>query len=330
MKALLILISISLVPLLLGQENDQSKLPPHLWFAETLRADISWNELKQMLPNLGQLERLIPDASNLTYATDKITLLDVPISIRYEFDEGRLNGWSGHAFKLDHRTAIGLANFLLSTFEERFGPSTREIWLPFETDGRRDEISTNYLWEINDREFSLSLKLQPESGQIGFGVHHAIMVGGNYYIADPHDPAHGLLCGRLETQPKEVEIVVDPGSREKLHVLRKLHERGVTGSRPKRAPGLGDFGQTLDLFGGKFTRKEDGQRCLRLEWFRVVFPITIWRKAADSSRYAEVHFNMKSLFPDGIDFEGKTLDLGVFEQWNSTVRQRPEPRLMTP
>ena len=325
MKPLLILTSILSVQLLFAQEDSSSKWPPHLWLAETLEADITWEDLKKTLPNLGRQEGLFPEAPNLTHATDQLNLLDVPIAIRFEFYDGKLTGWSGDAFNLDHRTAIGLANDLLAKFEGRFGPSTREVWLPFETDGPQDEISTDYLWHINGREFALSLNLRPDSARVGFGAYHAILVTGSYYIADLHNPTHGLLCGVHERQPHEVEIVLNPGSREKLHVLRKLHERGITGARPKRARGLADFGQTIELFGGKFTREEDGQRCLRLEGFRVRFPVSIWRETADGSRYAEVHFNMKSLFPDGIEIEGKTLDLSVFEEWNSTIRERLKP-----
>jgi hypothetical protein len=289
--------------------------------------EVSWQELKQILPNLGKSEHLIPSAENLTCASDSFTLLDVPFVIRFEFDEEKLYGWGARASSVDPKNAIALADLLLATFEKRLGPSVREVHLPFEHDGPRNSLSTNYLWHVNDREFSLSLDLQPESGSVGFGAYHAIMIGGNSYIADPHNPLRGLLCGRLDRKPYPVEIVSDPGAREKLHVLSKLHERGVTGSRPKRARGLADFGQTLDLFGGKFTRDEDAQRCLRLEWFRVEFPLTIWRQATDGTRYAEVHFSMKSLFPSGIEFEGKALDLKVYEEWNSSVRLHPPNRL---
>lgn len=324
MKPLLLLIAVFTSPLLSAQEGDASKLPPHLWLAETLKTEISWNELKQTLPGIGKPEHMIPSAQNLSSATDTFTLLDVPFSIRFEFDDDKLYGWGARASNLDHKTAIALADFLLMRFEERFGASVRDVSLPFETDGPRDEVSTSYLWHVNHQDFSLSLSLRSKSASVGFGASQTIMVGGNYYIADPQGPERGLLCGRPERNPQRVEIVVDPGAREKLHVLRKLHEHGVTGARPQRSRGLADYGQTLDLFGGKFTREKDGQRCFRLEWFRVVFPVTIWRQAVDGSRYAEVHFNMGSLFPDGIEFEGKPIDLSVFEEWSSSVRQRPK------
>ena len=326
-NVLALMISFFMPSIVCAQGNEPSTMPPHLGLAESLEMDLSWEALKQILPNLGKSEHLIPNAENLTSASDSFTLLDVPFSIRFEFDEERLYGWGARATSLDPKNAIALADLLLATFEKRLGPSFREVYMPFEHDGPRNSVSTNYLWHVNDREFSLSLDLQPESGSVGFGSNHAIMIGGNYYIADPLNPLRGLLCGRLERKPYPVEIVSDPGTREKLHVLSKLHERGVTGSRPKRAHGLADFGQTIDLFGGKFTREEDAQRCLRLEWFRVGFPLTIWRQATDGTRYAEVHFSMSSLFSNGIEFEGKALDLKVFEEWNSSVRLYPPHRL---
>jgi hypothetical protein len=176
---------------------------------------------------------------------------------------------------------------------------------------------------VKGKEFSLSLSFQTGSANVAFGAYSAIMVSGDYYVADPLHPLRGLLGGRNSKGPQQIEIVGPPGARDKLHVLIKLHERGVTGSRPKRARGLADFGQTIQLFGGKFTREEDARKCLGLEWFRVGFPLTIWRKAKDGTPYAEVHFGMKSIFPDGIEFEGKTLDLKVFEEWNSSLRLGP-------
>lgn len=326
-NVLALIISFSLPTIVCAQGNERLKMPPHLGLAESLEMDLSWEELRQILPNLGKSEHLIPNADNLTSASDSFTLLDVPFLIRFEFDEGKLYGWGARATSLDPKNAIALADLLLAAFEKRLGPSVREVYLPFEHDGPSNNLSTNYLWHVNAREFSLSLDLQPESGSVGFGSYHAIMIGGSYYIADPLNPLRGLLCGRLERKPYPVEIVSDPGAREKLYVLSKLHERGVTGSRPKRAHGLADFGQTLDLFGGKFTREEDSQRCLRLEWFNVEFPLTIWRQATDGTRYAEVHFCMSSLFPRGLEFEGKPIDLKVFEKWNSSVRLDPPHRL---
>ena len=326
MKRLALSILFSCFPTLSAQENDPPKLPAQIWFAETLKQEPTWDELKQLLPGLGPLEKYIPSAPHLGRATDQITLLDTPFTMDYSFTDGRLSGWGANASKLDHAKAIAVADFLLTTFQGRYGPAVREVYLPSESDGPRDEVGTNYLWNINGQEFAMSLNLRPGSASVGFSAYRTIMVSGNYFIADPQNPTRGLLGAREAANPEPFEIISDPGSRDKFHVLQKLRERGVTGTRPQRTRELADYGQTLDLFGGKSTREKDGQRCFRLEWFHVKFPVTIWRHANDGSRYAEVHFNMHSLFPNGIEFEGKAIDLKPFEDWSSDVPKPKEKR----
>lgn len=308
-----------------AEDDAPPTLPPHVWFTETLKEDISWDELKQKLPGMGELKKYISNAPHLTQSREHIEVSGVPMVVSYAFNEERLYGWDARASGLDHARAIALADFLVPQFHDRFGPSTRINLLPSESDGPRDQISLQYLWNIKGREFALSLDLQPASSSLNFGGYRAIYVSGNHYIADADDPIRGILGGRNLTKPERVEIVTSTGLHNELHVLRMLHARGVTGSQPKRARELADFGQTLNLHGGRFTREEDGQRCLRLAWFRLHFPVTIWNVDQHGERHAEVHFSMKSLFPDGIEFEGKPLDLSAFEDWNSQI-DRPRPR----
>lgn len=323
LKASAVLISPCMASMILAEEASPTEMPSQLKLTETLEMGSSWQDLKRMLPQLGEAEHLIPSAKNLTSASDTFSIHGIPFSARFEFDDGKLYGWGASASNKDTGQAIAVADRLLAHFEERLGPSVREVGLPFEHDGPRDSVSTGFLWNVKGREFSLSLDFQPGSARVSFGAYHALVVSGNYFIADPFHPLRGLLGGRSERTLREVEVVGSPGAAEKLHVLTKLHERGVTGSRPKRARGLADFGQTIELFGGKFIREEDRKPCLRLEWFRVRFPITLWRKAKDGTAYAEVHFSMKSLFPEGIELEGKAVDLKAYEEWDSSQRLSP-------
>ncbi len=323
MKACPLLIAVFLCSAFFSRSEDAATEPANLWLAEKLEPGIAWAELKEKLPELKPPEPYLANAPNLTSARDSFFLNDIAIPVTFQFNDDKLYGWSSHFHDMDQKTAIGLTDFLLSQFQSRYGPATRNIGLPFEHDGRRDEVQTSYIWKINQWDFSIMLSFRPQSATLGFGAGRTIMVNGHYFIADPDTPLRGMARGRNQPEPQPVEIVGQAGSSMHLHVLKKLHERGVTGSTPSRAHGLADFGQTIDIHGGRFVREEDGMTCLRLSWFQVKFPITIWREGGEGIRHAEVHFGMQSLFPEGIEFEGETLDLGRFEGWWFPSNQRP-------
>ncbi|MFT5467941.1 MAG: hypothetical protein ACI8UO_003049 [Verrucomicrobiales bacterium] len=297
-----------------AQNSDASpELPPHFTFAEKIQFGEGWEELKQLLPGISKPARFSPPIPDLTYAEQEIEVLGVSFPFQFRFSEGKLSGWSGNAHQLDHETAIGLTDFLVSKLEERFGPSTPTIKLPHETDGHGNQVYIHYLWTVNERELWLAFDFRAPDARVGFGSGRTISWSGNYFVGEPDKPGRGLLCGRHQLEPEEFLIVESPNARERFHVLKRLHECGVTGKTPRPARDFADFGQTLDLHGGKsLTRGEDGRRTFRLEWFRETFPLTIWRGAGEA-RYAEVHQSMKSLFPEGIEFEGEQLDLTIFE-----------------
>lgn len=291
------------------------QLPRIVEVAEEIGFTETHEELEKLLPGIGALE---PDIGEETQVVKGVQdFQGTNLDLRYSFQRGRLYGWSAGASGLSTEGAIKLADKLLPLLEQKFGPSVRDVGLPGESDGPRDQVFTSFSWKVNEIAVRLGLHLSGREGTVSIGSHR---LSGRERLR--------VLSATTEVKVEVVsyhgargvfKIEEGPTNQEEVFVLLELIRLGIIGDLSDGPPMGPDFGQEIRSSGGR-NQKAD---TYSLHGFRLAFPVTVFRALPNGSKVATVHFGMDSLFPDGLRFQGKAVDLKRYEDWRDDVPRRP-------
>lgn len=310
----------SLIPVLLiaafnfvAAQDPKTDLPPLIKTVTAFDYTETHEKLKTLVPGLSEQKIDVGVAS--TEATATATLWGLSFGGEFNFAESGLISWGYSSLELDHAVAVAKLNTIIAELEALLGPARRAITLPGETDGPRDAITLSFEWLLNGRDFGFSCTQRAQKSTLGFGAQHLFCACGSYLLGDEklQNPA-GTIIGRKDSWT----ATGITGYPEKCFVLQKLLERGVYG---KRSTGSPDYGQEIVLHGGR----EKNSREFNVSWFKIRFPVTVTRVLPNHTRITETHFGMASLFPDGLQYNGKKVDLAQFEDWQSGVPESLKP-----
>jgi len=310
MKTLIIAALLSSACIFAAAQDSKSELPPLIRTVTAFDYTEDYEKLKALIPGLS--EQKIDAGVASTEAKSAATLWSLSFGGEFNFAEGRLISWGYSSLELEHADAVEKLNSIIAELESSLGPAQRAITLPGDSDGPRDEITLSFGWLVNGRDFGFSCRQRAKKSTLSFGAQHLFCPSGAYLLGDEKlKNLAGTIIGRKDTWT----ATGITGYGDKCFVLRKLLERGVYGKRPQYSAAYGDYGQEVVLHGGR----ENNSSEFNVSWFNVRFPVTITRVLPNASRFTETHFGMTSLFPDGLEYNGKKVDLTQFEDWQSGV-----------
>jgi hypothetical protein len=281
---------------------------PRIQFTET-RA-----QLKELVPGVGELQPDVGDDCQV--AKDTFEFHGQKFELDYKFQHGSLYAWNATADELSLKAAIGLTDALVPLFKERFGPETESILLPSEMDCSNLETSTTFSWMVNGFPLAVQMSFSPTKCRVYFGSRQVV---GSETLRITSTSVLKVEVVSYHGDRGEYRVEEDPSNEKEVFVLRELARRGVLGTLSNDPLQPPDYGQQISAAGGR----DPKAKTYRLESFRVNFPITIFRTLPNESKVAETHFGMGSLFPEGLEFNGKKIDLKLYEDWRDDVPRQP-------
>lgn len=270
-------------------------------------------EIRKLSAGIG--EPVQAPGEECTESTEVFTILGTVFSGEYDFQRDKFYGWGFHAFNLEREKATALVNALVPAIEERFGPSLLHVSLPYEGDGPRDGVSSTFQWKVGGKSLSLGFSHSYQGFSVSIGSQHPMGESTDLlHLVKAEDPLKAEILKSDGTRFQSA-LIESPTNREVLFVLRELARRGVTGTLSNRPLLPPDYGQEIAAFGAS----SQGRDSFDLNGIRVKFPVSIERTLPNGSKVTEVHRGMRSIFPEGLSFEGKAVDLKVLEDWNTEV-----------
>lgn len=282
--------------------------------------DIDYTESSAAIRKLsaGIGEPVVTAGEECTESKEKFTILGTEFSGEYDFQRDKFYAWGFRATKLERAKATELLNALVPAIEARFGRSVRQVTLPSESDGPPDEVTSSFQWKVTGQRLGLDFSHSAQGFSVSFGSQHAMGGASSLiHLVDGNATPQAEILGRDGSRFR-ASLPENPSNREALFILRELVRRGVTGTLANSPLQPPDYGQEIAIFGGRNPEKKS----FSVDWLKVKFPLSIERTLPNGSKVTEVHHGMGSLFPEGLSFEGKAIDLKALEEWNEEVPER--------
>lgn len=285
------------------------EMPAIVAKAKALRFTETEAELADLAPGAGKPQPSVGEGS--TQAEETIELLGNKMRGEYFFQRGILYLWSFTSEAIAPAKGIPLSQAVVAEFERRFGPAVRSFHFPAETDGHDDSMSMGLEWRADHGKLWVTFDFSSVKCRITFGS-GSFPEDGNLRVTLDGEKLRAEVITRKSGEHVEHELGGDP---ECLFVLRELAKRGVTGSLRNEPLRLPDCGQEIGWTGASAA---DG-KTYQVSGITVMFPLSVKRPLPNGTSFSEVHQGMDSLFPEGLSFQGRKLDLKALERWHQEV-----------